>query len=85
MWWVVILVLGACTTQPVERARRWPNHRKETDTRFAELERRATDLEKKNSELQGHVLELGRRLKMFEDAAKPSAASPPAAPASGTP
>lgn len=79
MWWVVIVVLGACTTQPMERARRWPNHRKETDTRFAELERRAAELEKKNSDLEENLTVLTQRLKMFEEAwARKSATSPPA-------
>jgi septal ring factor EnvC (AmiA/AmiB activator) len=69
-WMVLVLiaVLGACATQPMERARRWPNHRKETDARFAELERRATDLEKKNSELEASLVDLAKRLRALDDA-----------------
>jgi septal ring factor EnvC (AmiA/AmiB activator) len=76
MWWVAVLVLGACTTQPMERARRWPNHRKETDTRFAELERRAAALEEKNAGLEASLGELTRRLKLIEEA-KQTANPPP--------
>lgn len=94
--WVVVgmLVFGACatSTQGVDRARRWPSHRKETDRRFADLERRADALETQNATLAAKNSELAARLEYLErwiannakrapdSASAPSAAPPDAAP-----
>ena len=68
-WVVAVLVLfTACatSTQGVDRARRWPSHRKETDRRFADLERRAGELEKQNATLEKKNSELAVRVQLLE-------------------
>ena len=84
-WWAALLVMSACTTQGVDRARRWPAHRKEGDARFTELERRNTELEQKNAVLEARVKKLEEWVSRVK--VKP-AADPPAAdatPASAAP
>lgn len=65
---VVMLLVGACaaSTQGVDRARRWPSHRKETDRRFADLERRTDELEKQNAVLAAKNSELAARVHHLE-------------------
>ena len=51
-WVAALVVMSACTTQGVDRARRWPDHRKAGDARFAELERRNNELEARVAKLE---------------------------------
>jgi hypothetical protein len=84
----LLLTLGACGSQGVERAHRWPKHRKEGDRRFAELERLTAELTTRNEALEQKNAELEARLKLIEqwiaNSTRKSAESQPAPPAPST-
>jgi len=69
---VVMMSASACTTQGVDRARRWPAHRTQGDARFAELERQNADLAVRIAKLEDWV---ARAKKASPDA--PAASPPP--------
>jgi hypothetical protein len=64
-WLAILVVFGlGCTTEGNARIKRWPHHRQQGDARFAEIERRAAELEV--------------RVKTLEELLARSLAAPPA-------
>jgi hypothetical protein len=52
----ILLVFGlGCTAEGNARIKRWPHHRQQGDARFAELERRAAELEQRVNVLEASL------------------------------
>jgi outer membrane murein-binding lipoprotein Lpp len=73
---MVMVFVAGCVSAPPPSSSRWPGHRKAGDQRFADLERRASELETKVAALTKELAETRAMLAARVLDTAPAAAPP---------